>query len=511
MKFNSRTQTGTTKTTNYEGGLAFKVDPVTELYLRVATCLVNEPKFYGDASADLERIVELVGVVGKKDPEFVLQLASYARNVLHLRSIPIVLLAESSANENTRPFVRQYTSEIIQRADEPAELISYIKSKIGNIGDIDKNTMLPNSIRKGLNLAIRKFKTYHFSKYAGKNNEVSMRDVLRLVHPKPVSREQEQLYNAIVNEKLAPADTWETYISKHGSSKETWEHIIPKMPIMAILRNLRNFIDNDCDLSIPSEKLISKKLILNSKQFPFRFYSAYKAIEDRASHKVSKLLTALDIAMEISVQNVPKLDGTTAIFVDNSGSMDSAISEKSTVTYKEVGGMLGAIASTMSQDNYFMVFGTSISAVNFSGRDSVLTRAEKSIRTDVGGSTNAYLCFEWLNINKVPVDRILLFSDMQCYDSGSGNMYGGYSGYSNSIVKQWNQYKKTVNKNTKLYSFDVSGYGTAQTPQGDRNVLLVGGWTENILKYIPYFERDHNTVVREIRNYRKEDKNVIVE
>jgi len=48
MKFNSRVKPGSTKMTNYEGGLAFKLDPITELYTRVATCLVNEPKFYGE-------------------------------------------------------------------------------------------------------------------------------------------------------------------------------------------------------------------------------------------------------------------------------------------------------------------------------------------------------------------------------------------------------------------------------------------------------------------------------
>jgi hypothetical protein len=501
MKFNSRTQSGTTKTTNYEGGVAFKVEPITELYLRVATCLVNEPKFYGDSNADLERIIELVDIVGKKDPEFVLQLASYARNVLHLRSIPIVLLAESSANDNTRPFVREYTPQIIQRADEPAELISYIKSKIGNIGDQDQNTMLPNSIRKGLNLALRKFTTYHFAKYAGKNNDVSMRDVFRLVHPRPFTKQQQDLYKAIANEKLAPAETWETYISQHGSDRRTWEYIMPKMPIMAILRNLRNFIDNDCDLDPAIQKLLDEKTILNSKQFPFRFYTAYKAIENKYNRKVGRLLSALDTAMDIAVKNVPRLDGITAIFVDNSGSMDHNLSEKSEVTYREVGGMLGAIASTMSPDNYFMVFGSNIAPVNFSGRDSILTRAEKSIRTDVGGSTNAYLCFQWLIMNKVPVDRILLFSDMQCYDSQPSWDYYNSRPNSDSIAKQWNQYKKTVNQNAKLYSFDVSGYGTAQTPQGDPNVLLVGGWTENILKYIPYFERDHKSVIQEIRNY----------
>ena len=34
---------------NYEGALAFKLDPLTELYLKAAATLVGEPKFYTDA------------------------------------------------------------------------------------------------------------------------------------------------------------------------------------------------------------------------------------------------------------------------------------------------------------------------------------------------------------------------------------------------------------------------------------------------------------------------------
>jgi len=501
MKFNSRVKSGTSKTTNYEGGLAFKLDPITELYTRVSTCLVNEPKFYGETGDTEKRIVELIGIVAKKDPEFVLQLARYARNKLYLRSIPIVLLGQAALKESTKPFVKEYTSSIIKRADEPAEVISYIKSIIGDIGDQTENTMLPNALRKGLNNALRNFNKYQFAKYYGSNNDVSMLDVFRLVHPKPVTDEQKSLYKDIVKGTLGAADTWETYISKNGSNKETWQAIIPKMPIMAILRNLRNFLNHKCDLTVPVHKLKDEKIILNSKQFPFRFYSAYKAIEGHTNPDASLLMAALEDAMDISIQNIPKTDGITAVFTDNSGSMDSNLSEKSQVTYRMVGAILGAIATKLTQKSISGVFGDEFARLNYSERSSILERAIKADRTNVGMATNAYLALDYLLYNKIKVDRILLFSDMQCYDSSS--RYSYYSAYgisgSNSIAQQWNKYKKEINPNCYLYSFDLAGYGTSQVPQGDPKVLLVGGWSENILKYIPYFERDAKTVIQEIR------------
>jgi hypothetical protein len=502
MKFNSRTKSGSTKTTNYEGGLAFKLDPITELYTRVATCLVNEPKFYGETGDTEARILELIDIVSKQDPEFILQLAKYARNKLYLRSIPVVLLGQAALKASTKPFVRQYTSSIIKRADEPAEVISYIKSVIGNIGDQAEKTMLPNSLRKGLNNALRQFNRYQFQKYNGANNDVSMQDVFRLVHPKPVTEEQKSLYKDIAKGTLGPADTWETYISKNGSNKETWESIMPKMPIMAILRNLRNFLDHKCDLTTAVNKLRDEKTILNSKQFPFRFYSAYKAIEEHTNTDASLLMSVLEDAMDISIQNIPKTDGVSAVFTDNSGSMNQTVSDKSEVTNRMVGAILGAIATKLTQKSISGVFGETFQNLNFSLRSSILERAQKADKTDVGMFTNAYLAFDFLTQNKIKVDRILLFSDMQCYNSNSLSSYM-YSSYDN-IHEQWNQYKKQVNPNCYLYSFDLAGYGTSQVPQGDPKVLLIGGWSENILKYIPYFERDSKTVIQEIRQYNGE-------
>ncbi|KAJ8012283.1 hypothetical protein DPEC_G00067060 [Dallia pectoralis] len=83
--------------------------------------------------------------------------------------------------------------------------------------------------------------------------------------------------------KLKQPDTWERLLSKLGNKASTWEKLIDSnsLPFMAMLRNLRNMITQGI-----SEKhhqtilgrLTSKKAVIQSRQFPFRFLSAYKVI-----------------------------------------------------------------------------------------------------------------------------------------------------------------------------------------------------------------------------------------
>ena len=491
MKFNQEVKKAK-KTVNYEQGEAYEfLTPQSELYARVGTCLVKEPKFYGDPDKEYERIKALIGACALNEPEFILQLGAYARNVLHLRSIPIVLLGKASLLKESKKFVREYTPSIIKRTDELAEVIAFIESEIGAIGDEKQQTMLPHSLQKGLQTAFQSFNEYGFSKYDKASASVSMRDVIRLVHPKP-EKEQEVLYKKIAKDELESADTWEVLISGKGSTKENWETAVKKMPIMALLRNLRNLLDKGVSAEVLNavvEKLTNEKIIQNSKQFPFRFFSAYKAIEDNVNRTTSKLLTALDTAMFISIKNLPLLDGTTAVFGDNSGSMCSAISARSEVDYIDISSVLSAIASIISPDNVTGVFGQTFARINFSQKESILARTNKIKNKDVGHSTCAYLAFKYLIEHKIKVHRIFLFSDMQCYDDNGDN----------SVNEQWEEYKAKVNPATYLYTFDLTGYGSTQVPEHDPHVLTIAGWSESILKYVPYFERNRDTVLQEIR------------
>lgn len=487
-------------TKNYEGGLAFEMDPATELYTRVSTCLVNEPKFYGKRNDEMKRILELINIIADQEPQFLTQLAAYTRNKMYMRSIPIVLLGEASMHPKARAHVKTFTPAIIKRADELSEIIGYIGKKLGgNIGNEkgkDVHGMLPNALRKGLADAMLNFNEYQYSKYDRNNAEISMLDVIRLVHPKGRTEKEMRVFEKIAKQNLSTAQTWETETMKKGSTKETWEDISKKMGIMAILRNLRNFLDkevSDETIDHVIAQLEDEQKILNSKQFPFRFLSAYRAIQNNNNRKTGKLLTALDRAIGISIKNLPLLDGVTAVFCDNSGSMHGrTISGKSDIKLQDIGGLFGGIASIIAPDNIVGAFADQFATINFSQRESALARAEKIRNTDVGGGTYSHLTIDYLIEHNIKVHRIFIFSDEQGYDR---------SGYNDSsLYDSWERYKRNVNHSTYLYSFDLTGYGTTQIPTEDPHVLKIAGWSENILKYIPQFEGDRKTVLAEIRN-----------
>ncbi|XP_049322801.1 telomerase protein component 1 [Astyanax mexicanus] len=83
--------------------------------------------------------------------------------------------------------------------------------------------------------------------------------------------------------KLKQPDTWETKLSLEGNNAAVWEKLIDNnsLPFMAMLRNLRNMITqgiSDQHHERILKRLTSKNAVIQSRQFPFRFLSAYKVI-----------------------------------------------------------------------------------------------------------------------------------------------------------------------------------------------------------------------------------------
>ncbi|MDD4804952.1 MAG: TROVE domain-containing protein, partial [Candidatus Pacebacteria bacterium] len=119
---------------------------------------------------------------------------------------------------------------------------------------------------------------------------------------------------------------------------------------MAILRNLNNVLKADVSqyhIDLICAALTDPTAISRSKQYPFRYYSAYKTLQENReqydSTKVSAVLQALEKAIAISAESVPKISGKSLVLVDVSGSMCwQPISKHSKVTPAEVAGMFGA-------------------------------------------------------------------------------------------------------------------------------------------------------------------------
>ena len=94
MRFNLPFRKSQPDTVNHAGAAAFTLPPALELYAAVATTALAD-QFYETADTRRARLRELVA---QCEPRFVAQLAVYARERMHLRSVPLVLAVELAAS-----------------------------------------------------------------------------------------------------------------------------------------------------------------------------------------------------------------------------------------------------------------------------------------------------------------------------------------------------------------------------------------------------------------------------
>ena len=526
-------------TTNFEDGGAFDItDAAQRLYTRVATSLVGENKFYESAQKHDSDILKDIKPIAQDDPLFLLQLAAYARNTLKLRSIPIVLLAETAAAQEpgaTLTGLRDYVPKILRRADEPAELIGYWITRFGNIGNVAPGKAIPNALKKGIADALENFDEYQLEKY-NRNGNVTLRDVLRIVHPKPTSTERGLMYRYLVygdsawnmwsephlNDSLPIITakhkftklrefnsdakqlmkdghlTWEVAISQFGNKKEIWDEL--DLPIFATVRNMRNIITSGSRKALGAavQKLSDPEIVQKSRMLPFRFYTAAREVwgtQDVDPFDQQMATNALNKALELAVANVPDIGGRTAVMVDCSGSMDYPLSKNSTVSYREISALFGAITTACYPTSIVIPFAQRATLSQSNGNILQQTKEVMGSPGNLGYATFIGEAFKVLGTTKV--DRIIMFSDMQCYNPGS--LYSN-QGQDVPTALPLANYRRTVNPACKLYSVDLAGYGTAQVPTDDPQTALIAGWSERIFDLINAFEVDKTSVIDMIRN-----------
>lgn len=502
-------------TVNHEGELSFKLDPLTDLYIRCASSFVSEPKYYTSAKeADLELIKSIHKAIAV-DPEFVLQLAVYCREELHLRSIPIILLIEFA---NTYPGFqnsRKYVARCIQRADELTELVAGQFSRNKQIPRT--GCKLPRMLKEGIAKAFPKFSEYQLSKYKKDDSEVKLRDVMFLTHPSNPTHRND--WDALASGTIEPPETWE---NMRSTGQYNWHQVIYEIfnkdgkvnNYMAILRNIRNILTDESvtkdDILLYSDMLSDKNAVINGKQFPYRFLSAYLVTQDTKSPYQNLILDALEEAMMHSVNTLPKLDGLTCIASDFSGSMRDVIGQRPSdkrVSYDmeekqrkyslfrcDIGQLLGMIANQFCQHTITGIFGDTwkvIPTSKYSGILKTTVDMRGKAGTIVGCSTNCYLVPQYLLDNNIEVERLLIFSDMQMWNSNGDGKH-----FTAEFLKYQRKYP-----NSKLYCFDLTGYGNLMIPQDTRNVCLIGGFSERIFDFVKSFEYGNkDTVLNTIKS-----------
>jgi hypothetical protein len=263
---------------------------------------------------------------------------------------------------------------------------------------------------------------------------------------------------------------------------------------MAMLRNLRGVFTEveDSQFCIAYlDKL--KDGVIGGKQFPFRYFSAIKAIEkSRCNHK-PMIIEALEECMDIALVNFPKLKGKTMCLSDNSGSAWGGFtSEYGSVTVAEIDNLSSVITAACSDEGYVGKFGDKLKVVPITKRRGILDQTQKltsNRSNDVGGATEGGIWEFFKNAieNKEHWDNIFIYSDMQ---AGHGGLYGtssqraqyskgGYNiGYDHiNVFKLVQDYRKKVNPKVNVFSIQTAGYDNVVIPEYAYRTNIMYGWT----------------------------------
>jgi len=492
------------KTVNEEGAVAYQKTATEELYSALVASFLNGDKCYESESETLSRIANLVTSLDSEGQQKFLIGLAYLTRKLGNRTAFHYVTALIGQTVKTEPIaIKNLIKFGTERPDDLIEIAAAWASRFGKVEKRPQKTNrgkthayagtpygfpslrgIPRRLRNGIAWAFEKFDSYQIAKYKGKNKTITLRDLVCVCNPKSNKcKAGSETIKQLLDRTLPPAETWETKLSQAGkngetdSKKKAWETLLSadKIGYMALLRNIRNFIEENVDEELWLPKLTDKEKVLKSKQFPFRFLSAYKAVTQMRGFQNKKVLSGLSKAIGYSCQNIPEMKGNTVVAIDLSGSMSSLLSEKSTLSYKEVGANFGAMLYERSNNVMIYGFGEITQNIKLSPTSGVLENAQKVIKTNVGHSTNGYKIVQEMINDKINADRVVFFTDCVLWDS---------HGYNNSIRDLIVEYWKKINPKTNFWIIDLAGYKTTIDP-GDKRIHLLSGFNENMLCMIP--------------------------
>ena len=300
----------------------------------VSASMIQEPSFKsstGEGEVSLAgQIASVVHQITSLDAEFVLKLALYVRDDLGIRGTANFLVSLCAFERAAQPFLEAYLSKIVNLPSDWLQIATFARDS-----PLRKTVGLPSSLRAALASHFTKFNEFSLAKYnkEGAQKAKAKRAEARVARGSEDEEEEKKAppytfkqmirtlhigaphyyvmcllgkrYPATLEEfqqcgldregqifdksraghrmRLAVPVTWETELASKGNKAAVWEALIAnrQLPFMAMLRNLRNIIIAGCSRETHNSvltRLTNEEQVANSRQFPYRFFSAYDAL-----------------------------------------------------------------------------------------------------------------------------------------------------------------------------------------------------------------------------------------
>jgi hypothetical protein len=497
----------------HEGGAGFERDSKSALLMLAVVNMVGQDTFYESAAGRDTRYRDLVRLVAADDLEWMEGFVRWLRGTANMRSAALVAAAETvkARTEAKLPGGRRVVDAALQRADEPGELLGYWTGTYGR--------RIPAALKRGIGDAcIRLYTEYALLKYDTASHGYRFADVLELCHVGDGKGSvqditgpwQGDLFKLAIDRRHNRADlvvpaslrmvatnqairrdtasdprallnaarvkdaglTWEDVLPLGTSAgldkRELWEAVIPSMGYMALLRNLRNF--DECGVSDDVAATVAARLadqvhVSKSRQFPFRFLSAYRAAPSlRWGHALEQALTA-------ATSNIPLLKGRTLVLVDTSGSMGTPVSGKSQIRHVDVGALFGVALAARGADVDLVGYANGVFSHPLQRGGSVLRQTEAFCNRigEVGHGTETVSA---LRSSFRGHDRAVVVTDGQAFRSWGGG----------SVTD-------AIPANVPLFGVDTAGYSVSSIDTSKPNRYQIGGFSDAMFKMMDLLSR----------------------
>lgn len=297
MNFNPKIKKAPEKIINPEGYEVYGGNKSQELFL-LASNLKPKKLFYEDDA--VKSFIKFLEKLPKSEQAFAVALANYLDSI-GIKLAPLIIL-------NT--LGKESVKHLTHIFDRPDKIANYI----GLSGGFRK---LKTCEKKGLKIALENLKPHTLAKMQLKGRTIKTKDLIKMLRPKPSTEELAKTYKEII-ENTCKIETLLTIKSSKtvDEAKAFYENNIENMPINMLIRNLRmyktttNPIETRTKILAKLEKIATTNKVLN----PFDFVTV--AVEEPTLElEMNSLLNNFCKNVEL------KLEGTTAVLFDVSGSM----------------------------------------------------------------------------------------------------------------------------------------------------------------------------------------------
>jgi len=491
-------------TVNAAGGDAYASEPKQALAQIAATNCFNGT-YYASASDNLNLARE-AALKLKNDPTFVAKVAMYSRTKGYMKDMPaflMVMLADSN-----RELFNKLFSHVIDNGKMLRNFVQIARS--GATGR--KFNMSARGLRKTITSWFHNRDARQLFKDSI-GNDPSMKDMLRMCRPKPISEEQEALFGYFLGKDIE-VDRLPEIVRQYENYKRTKKGVVPNVDFRQldslglgtvewteIARNAswqmtrmnlntfaRHGVFNNKEVSkIVAARLNDPEQVLKSKVFPYQLMMAYKATESN-NEVPGEIREALQDAMEIAINNVPSIDGQVYVCVDTSGSMGSPITgdrglgsrANSSVSCVDVAALVASTIVRRNPNAKVLTFQSTAQYVPLNPRDTVITNTSKLAKA--GGGTNCSAGLATLNKDKAMGDAVIYVSDYESWVDSSRDT--GY-GFGTGMLSEWNTFHAR-NPKAKLVCIDLTPSDCSQVKEHN-DILQVGGFSDTVFDVVRSF------------------------